>query len=161
MNLILFCNVISKFCNEEMNNEVIVMLVRAGMVLVNIRIWKDFIIARDSGLVPVGAVLHRSESRKPIPEYYRSSKSSGIVSKNKSEAKDRRKKSFLEQAIQSQEVIEISSDSEKEISEPKKSADLSWKQRTPKRSSEYIPEEPDIKKHLANEGWLTKQYPLP
>ena len=55
MNLILFRNVISKFWTEDMNNEVILLLVRAGMVLTNIRIWKDFITARDSGLVPVGA----------------------------------------------------------------------------------------------------------
>ena len=45
-----------------MNNEVLVLIVRAEMVLVNIRIWKDFISARDSGLVPVGAT-----SGKPIP----------------------------------------------------------------------------------------------
>ena len=32
MNLILFRNVIAKFWTEEMNNEVVVMLVRAGMV---------------------------------------------------------------------------------------------------------------------------------
>ena len=82
MNFILFRNVISKFWSEEMNNEVIVMLIRAGMVLVNIRIWKDFILARDSGLIPVGRVVARSESRKPISEYYESSKSSGLASKN-------------------------------------------------------------------------------
>ena len=38
MNLILFRNVISKFWTEDMNNEVILLLVRAGMVLTNIRI---------------------------------------------------------------------------------------------------------------------------
>jgi len=36
MNFILFRNVISKFWNEEMNGEIIRMLIRAGMVLVNI-----------------------------------------------------------------------------------------------------------------------------
>ena len=80
MNFILFRNVISKFWNEEMNNEVIGMLIRAGMVLVNIRIWKDFILARDSGLVPIafGRVVARSDSRKPIPEYYGGNTSSGL-----------------------------------------------------------------------------------
>ena len=57
MNFILFRNVISKFWNEEMNGEVIRMLIRAGMVFVNIRIWKDFILARDSGLIPIGTVV--------------------------------------------------------------------------------------------------------
>ena len=49
MNLILFRNVIAKFWTEEMNNEFVVMLVRAGMVCTNIRVWKDFILAGDSG----------------------------------------------------------------------------------------------------------------
>ena len=70
MNFILFRNVISKFWNEEMNGEVIRMLIRAGMILANIRIWKDFILARDSGLIPIGKVVAKSKSSKPIPEYY-------------------------------------------------------------------------------------------
>ena len=36
MNLIRFRNVIAKFWTEEMNNEVVVMLVRAGRVCTNI-----------------------------------------------------------------------------------------------------------------------------
>ena len=59
MNLILFRNVIAKFWTGEMNNAVVTMLIRAGMVCTNIRVWKDFILARDSGLVPVGIVTHR------------------------------------------------------------------------------------------------------
>ena len=39
----------------------------------------------------------------------------------------------FQQAIQSQEVIELSSDSETETSAPKESVDLLWKQRAPKR----------------------------
>ena len=62
MNLILFRNVISKFWVEEMNNEVIVMLFKAGMVLADVRVWKDFTSARDKGLVPVGAAIHKPES---------------------------------------------------------------------------------------------------
>ena len=89
-----------------MNNEVIVMLIRAGMVLVNIRIWRDFILARDSGLVPIGRVVARPEPGKPIPEFYRSGNSSGFISKNVSEDKELKKKSFLEE-IQSKEVVEI------------------------------------------------------
>jgi len=158
MNFILFRNVIAKFWNEEMNNEVIVMLIRAGMVLVNIRIWKDFILARDSGLVPIGRIVARPEPRKPIPEFYRSGKSSGLISKNTSEDKELKKKIFLEE-IQSKEVIEILSESEKKTSEQKTGEVVSWKNRLPKQSSKYIPEEPDIKQQLANEGWLTKRSP--
>ena len=75
MNLILFRNVIAKFWIEDMNNEVAVMLVRAGMVLDNIKIWKDFILARDSGLAPIGAVTYGTNSGKPIPEFYKNIKS--------------------------------------------------------------------------------------
>ena len=81
MNLILFRNVISKFWVEEMNNEVAVRLVRAGMVLANVRVWKNFILARDSGLVPVGAGVYKPESGKPIPEFYKNIKSSEEVTK--------------------------------------------------------------------------------
>ena len=78
MNFILFRNVISKFWNEEMNGEVIRMLIRAGMILANIRIWKDFILARDSGLIPIGKVIAKSNSSEPIPEYYGDNISSGF-----------------------------------------------------------------------------------
>ena len=158
MNFILFRNVISKFWNEEMNNEVIVMLIRAGMVLVNIRIWKDFILARDSGLIPIGRIVARPESGKPIPEFYKIGKPSGLISKNASEDKELKKKSFLEE-IQSKEVLEILSESEKEISEQKSEVDFSWKRRLPKQCSKYVLEEPSIKQQLANEGWLTKRSP--
>ena len=69
-----------------------------------------------------------------------------------SEAKNQNKET-LQQAIQSQEVIEINSDSETEIQEPKEVADILWKQREPKRSNKYTPEDPDIKTKLTNEGW--------
>ena len=75
MNIILFRNIIAKFWVEEMNNEVVVMFVRAGMVLANIRIRKDYILARDSGLVPIGAVIYGTSSGKPIPEFYKNIKS--------------------------------------------------------------------------------------
>ena len=159
MNFILFRNVISKFWDEEMNCEVIRMLIRAGMVIVNIRIWKDFILARDSGLIPTGRVVCRPISSKPIPEYYGHNISSGSASKNISEDKAVKKATFLE-AIKSHEVIDLISDSEKETSEQKLGEDVSWKQRSPKKSSKYNPEEPDfIKKQLASEGWLTKRSP--
>ena len=79
MNLILFRNVVAKFWVEETNNEVIIMLVRAGMVLASIKIWKDFILARDSGFVTIGAVIYGTNSRKPIPEIYKNSKSARKV----------------------------------------------------------------------------------
>ena len=191
MNLILFRNVIAKFWTGEMNNEVVTMLIRAGMVCTNIRVWKDFILARDSGLVPVGIVTHRTKSSKPITEaneYSISAKkvmkkdSEGIIQETElgntstnpdlgtikasminkevisSEAK-KQDKETVQQAIQSQEVIEINSESETEIQEPKEVVDILWKQREPKRSNKYIPEDPDIKMKLANEGWLSKRYP--
>ena len=68
-------------------------------------------------------------------------------------------KETLQQTIQSQEVVEINSDSETEIQEPKELADILWKQREPKRSNKYTPEDPDIKMKLTNEGWLAKRYP--
>ena len=121
-----------------MNNEVIGMLIRAGMVLVNIRIWKDFILARDSGLVPIGRVVARSDSRKPITEYYGGNTSSGSASKNNSEVKALKKAMFLE-AIQSQEVIELISVLEKETSDQKLGEDVSWKQRLPKKKLQVQP----------------------
>ena len=65
-----------------------------------------------------------------------------------SEAKHPDKDSF-QQAIQSQEFIDINSALETEIQEPKKFVNMLWKQR----------EQPDIKAKLTNEGWLTKHYP--
>ena len=44
MNLILFRNIISTVWTEAFSQEVLICLVRAGMVLTNIRIWRDFII---------------------------------------------------------------------------------------------------------------------
>ena len=105
-------------------------------------------------MVPVGAALCRPVSSKPILE---SSKSSKTVSESKPETKELKRKNMQAQAIQSKEVIEISSDSEKELSEPKKSEVFAWKQRAPKRCSKYIPEESEYKKKLASEGWLTKR----
>ena len=104
-------------------------------------------------MVPIGRVVARPEPGEPIPEFYRSGKSSGFISKNISEDKELKKKIFLEE-IQSKEVVEILSESEKETSEQKSEVDCSWKHRLPKQSSKYIPEEPDIKQQLANEGWL-------
>jgi len=48
MNLLLFRNIISKVWTEDFSQEVLICLVRAGMVIANIRIWRDFIISRDS-----------------------------------------------------------------------------------------------------------------
>ena len=48
MNLILFRNIISTFWTEEFSQEILVCLIQAGMVLTKIRIWRDFIISRDS-----------------------------------------------------------------------------------------------------------------
>ena len=54
MNLILFRNIISKVWTEEFSQEVLICLVRAGMVLTNIKIWRDFIISRDTNIGKTG-----------------------------------------------------------------------------------------------------------
>ena len=55
MNLILFRNIISKVWTEEFSQEVLICLVRAGMVLTNIRVWRDFIISRDTDVGKIGS----------------------------------------------------------------------------------------------------------
>ena len=55
MNLILFRNIISKVWTEEFSQEVLICLVRAGMVLTNIRVWRDFIISRDTDGGKIGS----------------------------------------------------------------------------------------------------------
>ena len=57
-NLILFRNIISKFWTQEFSQEVLICLVRAGMVhmLFNIRIWRDFIISRDTDVGKTGGL---------------------------------------------------------------------------------------------------------
>ena len=54
MHLILFRNIISKVWTEDFSQEVLICLVRAGMVIANIRIWRDFIISRDSDVEKIG-----------------------------------------------------------------------------------------------------------
>ena len=68
MNLVLFQNIIVKFWNDRMSQDTILLLVRAGMVLTNIRIWRDFIIARDSGLVTMEKELAKKSKRKQKEE---------------------------------------------------------------------------------------------
>ena len=40
----------------------LIILIRAGMVLTNIRIWKDFIISSDSGLVATEVVKFKPKT---------------------------------------------------------------------------------------------------
>ena len=68
MNLVLFQNIIIKFWNDRMSQDTILLLVRAGMVLTNIRIWRDFIIARDSGLVTMEKELVKKLKRNQKAE---------------------------------------------------------------------------------------------
>ena len=59
-----------------------------------------------------------------------------------------------------QEIISISSDSEKETkSEPKKSDKDLWKFRLPKKSSKYVPETRVDEESKDNNKWLSKRYP--
>ena len=64
MNLVLFQNIIVKFWNDRFTQDTILWLVRAGMVLTNIRIWRDFIIARDSGIETIKKALVKKSKRK-------------------------------------------------------------------------------------------------
>ena len=41
----------------------LLLLIRAGMVLTNIRIWRDFIITRDSGIVPMELDLTKKSKK--------------------------------------------------------------------------------------------------
>ena len=47
-----------------MSQDTILLLLRAGIVLTNIRIWRDFIIARDSGLVIMEKELVKKSNQK-------------------------------------------------------------------------------------------------
>ena len=64
INLVLFQNIIVKFWNDRFTQDTILWLVRAGMVLTNIRIWRDFIIARDSGIETIEKELVKKPKRK-------------------------------------------------------------------------------------------------
>ena len=50
LNLLLFQNIIVKYWEGEISQDILILLSQAGMVLTNIRIWRDFIIAIDFGL---------------------------------------------------------------------------------------------------------------
>ena len=91
LNITLFEEVIYKFLDPTSSQFVVVALVRAGMVLAKIRVWKDFILARDSGLIPVGAALCRSTSSKIVPE---SGKFLKTGSENNPETKAKKGKSL-------------------------------------------------------------------
>ena len=60
-----------------------------------------------------------------------------------------------QQIVRSQEIIVLSSHSEKETSESKKGHDSLWK----KKCSKYVPEETLSATDKENEGWLKKRYP--
>ena len=64
MNLILFRNIISKVWTEDFSHEVLIYLVQAGMVLANIRIWRDFIISRDSNVGKIGGSNKNSRPKQ-------------------------------------------------------------------------------------------------
>ena len=60
-----------------------------------------------------------------------------------------------------EEVILLSSDSEKETkSEPKESNKEMWKFRIPKKSSKYVPETKEDVEDKNNDLWLSKRYPV-
>ena len=68
MNLILFRNVISKFWEDEVTQEMLIILIHAGMVLTDIRIWRDFIISRDSDMVT--KEIYKEDEVKKITAYH-------------------------------------------------------------------------------------------
>ena len=130
------------------------------MVLTNIRIWRDFIIARDSGIMTMDKELVKQSKKKQksgksniqvIPEKVYEEK--GLTQSSEETIIDmERSTSLFQQGGQyneakensefsKEEVILISSDSENESkSEPKRSDKELWKFRMPKKSSKYVPE---------------------
>ena len=68
MNLILFRNVILKFWEDEVTQEMLIILIHAGMVLTDIRIWRDFIISRDSDMVT--KEIYKEDEVKKITAYH-------------------------------------------------------------------------------------------
>ena len=65
MNLILFRNITLTVWTEAFSQEVLICLVRAGMVLTNIRIWRDFIISRDSEFEQSGSLSTTIQLSQP------------------------------------------------------------------------------------------------
>ena len=65
INLILFQKIIVQFWDDRMSQDTILLLFRAEMVLnLNIRIWRDFIFARNSGLVIMEKELVKKSNQK-------------------------------------------------------------------------------------------------
>ena len=185
MNLTLFQNIITKFWDDKMSQDIVLLLIRAGMVLTNIRIWRDFIIARDSGLgtmkidlVKKSKKTQRTKNLKINPKEVAEKDSEETVLLQDSEETATDKEQIIHQKqpnIQKckaqlvskfsqnerfQEIISISSDSEKETkSEPKKSDKDLWKFRLPKKSSKYVPETREDVESKDNDKWLSKRYP--
>ena len=48
MNVVLFQQIIQNNVKEQISEEMILCLIRAGMVLTNVSVWKKFATARDS-----------------------------------------------------------------------------------------------------------------
>ena len=185
MNLVLFQNIIVKFWNDRMSQDTILLLVRAGMVLTNIRIWRDFIIARDSGLVTMEKELVKKSKRKQKSRKSKvslqavtekDSEETGSIQSSEETVIDKEQSTHLFQPSgqiykakgisdfsadeRSQEVILKSSDSENERkAEPKKSDKEIWKFRLPKKSSKYVPGIKEDVECKDNDLWLSKRYP--
>ena len=67
--------------------------------------------------------------------------------------------SLIRHNTTSQEIIDLSSDSEKEAPEPKICDNSLLKLRPSKRWSKYTPEDVQDRDFKENAGWLKKQYP--
>ena len=76
-----------------------------------------------------------------------------VQSSNFSDARYQ-EKVMIQQNIDSQEIIVLSSDSEEKTSEPKICDDSLWKLRPAKKCSKYGPKEIQVKTDKENEGWL-------
>ena len=68
--------------------------------------------------------------------------------------------SKLSQNERFQEIISVSSDSEKKQPEPKRSEKELWKFRHPKKSNKYVPETREDVENKDNEQWLNIRYLL-
>ena len=119
MNLILFRNIISTVWTEEFSQEVLICLVRAGMVLTNIRIWRDFIISRDSEFEQSGSLstIQLSQPRTISSGKNKCRRQIVKIKKTKDVKKDPVKTPTVESKKEESKKEEMNWDSDETVSE--------------------------------------------
>ena len=97
MNVVLFKQIIQNAITGDISEEMILCLIRAGMVLMNVQVWKTFVSSRDSGNInrtTKGIVLKttlnkakKSTRTTTTKNSKKGSRESEIVKKNTSQPK--------------------------------------------------------------------------